>query len=238
MDSVRVGSGWAVRTCPWRQWAGGDDMRRAAARKTTLRRRRRSVPKAWGEGRARLPGELVSSARRESPRDCTSSTGPPSCSVSARVVGRAGRPASHGRRAPSASFCVRYRAYGRGTARKKGIQPNPFGGTFGQVSHAWEPACKLLLQLMCSVPAARSGGLQLAGLSAHLTDLPADLQDGAVMVEVRGASHTYRERLSARPARESALTGSAESPSSPTANFSLFNFFCFFWLNLRHSPEE
>ena len=107
--------------------------------------------------------------------------GPPSCSVSASVVGPARKPANIGRRARSASFRVRLRASGRGQARRKGIAPIPFTVTFGQVSHAWESAEKLLWQIMCSVAGAGSGGLQLAGLLARLTKSSADVRQGGAL---------------------------------------------------------
>ena len=136
---------------------------------------------AWGEGRARLRGVLVSWARRERHEECTSSSPPPSCSVSASVVGPSRKPAGHGRRAWSASFRVRLRASGRGAARTKGIEPIPFTVTLGKVSHAWESGSQLKLQIICSVPAGRSGGWQWAGVLARLTDsLPAIWQGGAL----------------------------------------------------------
>ena len=70
--------------------------------------------------------------------------------------------------------------------------------TFGQDSHPWKPACKVLLQIMCPVPGTRMGGLQLAGFVAPLTGLLAGFREGAVIAEVRGASATPKEACSAR----------------------------------------
>ena len=123
---VRAASGWAVRKWQWWQWGGGRRQTPSGSRGHHPQRSGAAGGNAWGEGRARLRGVLVSWARRGRPEECICSRVPPSCSVSASVVGPVRKPADHGRRARSASFCVRLRASGRGQARRKGIEPIPF----------------------------------------------------------------------------------------------------------------